>query len=405
MADITGRRAYNTNSSLFIPNVLPSIMLIDSNINDAAFLAFFSKTPKMNTSLEEFKWEVDQFRSLSDTVDGAVTGTTATTIGVDNPKRFNAGEVWVNKRTGELMYIKSVNNSTSNIIVTRGISALNSSGGTAAAAITDADTLIRLAPAVGENSSRQTTKTTTPTQITNYCQQVRWDLSFSRRQVKREFLTGAEMPYQTKKALKEAQKSLNATFIDSEKARYTNDDGDDVTLTQGMRGVPSTHTYAVGGTLHESSLDDFLMKNGLRQGSRNKVLFCSVDVLQAFTEIAKDRLEYSFMNLDSQSGGIGLEVLQYMAPNGGKLFLTEDRHMSENHGGDAFGVDMSQIKRRVFSNNGIDDDLMIIPDTQDKDDMGKVSTLYGDMGLEYGAEQHHFSITGVTGGAKGQSTL
>ena len=380
-------------------------MLIDSNINDAAFLAFFSRVPKQNTGQEQFKWEVDQFRSLNDTVDGAVSGTTATTIGVDNPTRYNPGEVWLVKRTGELMYIKSVNNATSNIIVTRGVGALNSSGGTSAAAIVDADTLIRLAPAVGENSTRQTTKTTTPTEISNYAQAFRWDLSLSRRQIKRQFETGAELPYQTKKQLKEAQKIINATFIDGEKARYTNDDGDDITLTQGIRGVPSTHTYAVGGTLHESSLDDFLMKNGLRQGSRNKVLFCSVDVLQAFTEIAKDRLEYSFMNLEGKTGGIGIEVIQYMAPNGGKLMLVEDRHMSENHAGDAFGVDMSQLKRRVFSGNGYDDDLKFIPDTQDKDDLGFVTTLYGDFGLEYGAEQHHFSITGVTGGAKGQSAL
>jgi len=200
MADITGRRQYSTNSGLIIPNILPTILLIDGDIEEAAFLAFFSAVDKVMTGQEEFKWEVDTFRELSDTVDGAVSGTTATTIGVDNPTRFNVNEVWVNKRTGELMAIKSVNNATSNIVVTRGVGALNSSGGTAAAAINDADTLIRLSPAVGENSNRQTTKTTTPSQITNYCQQFRWDLSMSRRQQKRQFETGPDLPYQLKKA-------------------------------------------------------------------------------------------------------------------------------------------------------------------------------------------------------------
>ena len=384
---------------------MPSIILVDSNINDAGFLAFFSRVPKELTGQEQFKWEVDNFLNLTDTVDGAVSGTTATTIGVDNPTRYNAGDLWLNKRSGEIMQIKSVNVSSGNITVTRAVSALNSSGGTSAAAISDADTLVRLAPAVGENSSRMTTKTTTPSEISNYCQAFRWDLSLSRRQIKRTFETGDDLPYQTQKQLKEAQKQLNATFIDGEKARYTNDDGDDVTLTQGMRGVPSTYTWAVGGTMHENALDEFLVEEGLRKGSRNKVLFASTKVILALTQIAKDRLEYSFMNLGPKKGGIGIEILEYMAPNGGRLHIVEDRHMSEAHNGDAFGVDMSQLKRKVFSRNGFDDDLHFIPDTHDKDDMGRVTTLYGDMGLQYGAEETHFKITGVTGGAKGNSSL
>jgi len=66
-------------------------------------------------------------------------------------------------------------------------------------------------------------------------------------------------------------------------------------------------------------------------------------------------------------------------------------------------VDLSQLKRRVFSRNGFNDDLHIMMGTQDNDDLGNTDTLYADMGQQYGAEQNHFLITNVSGGAKGKA--
>jgi len=405
MANITGRRDFNSaQSGRIIQNVLPAIILVDENINDAAFLAFYSRTPVQNTAQEKFTWDVDEFLSLTDTVDGAVSGTTATTIGVDNVTRFIPGQLWINKRTGEVMYIKSVNTATSNINVTRAVSALNSGGGTAAAAINDGDTLVRLAPAVGETSGRQVTQTTTPTAVFNYAQMFRWDLSLSERQIKRQYETGDELPYQTKKQMKEAQMALNRAFLAGERGRYTNDDGQDVTLTGGMKNVPTSYTWSVGGTMHEYAFDEFLVENGLRKGSRNKMLFASTQVILAISEMTKDRVSYD-INLGTKSSPVGIQVMEYMAPNGGRLMVVEDRFLSEAYNGQAVGVDMTQLKRRVFSRNGKNGDLHIIPDTQDVDDLGTVSTMYADMGLQWGAEQNHFLITGVTGGAKGLAVV
>ena len=400
-----GRREYSLQSSRIIQNVLPKIILIDEDIRNAGFTAFYSRVDKEMTAQEKFFWDVDEYLSLTDTTSAAVSGTTGTTINVSNPKYFIPGQIWVNTRTSEVMQIKSVNNSSSEITVTRAISALNSGGGTAAAAINSGDTLVRLSPAVGENSSRQTTQTTTPTETYNYCQAMRWDLSLSRRQIKRAYETGDEMPYQTKKQMQEAMKQLNGTLIAGERGRFTNDSGDDVTLTRGIKNVPTTYTWSVGGTMHENSLDEFLVEEGFRKGSRNKVLFASTKVILAFTQIGKDRLSYNFVDFGTKQGGMGIRVLSYMSPDGGELMIVEDRFLSDAYNGTAIGVDMSQLKRKVFSRNGFDDDLHIIPDTQDNDDVGKVSTLYCDMGLQYGAEQHHFLITTVDGGAIGTSSL
>jgi hypothetical protein len=404
MADVLGRRQYSTRSGRIITNVLPAIILIDENINDAAFLAFFNKVPKMNTAAEEFKWDVDEFLTTNDTVDGAVAGTTATTIGVDNPSRFNVGQTWINKRTGEIMAITAVNTSTKNITVTRAISALSSGGGTAAAAINDADTLVMLAPAVGETNSRQVTQTTTPSEVTNYCQQFRWDLSLSQRQIKRAYDSGDELPYQTKKQMKEAQMALNRAFLKGEKGRYTDADGQDVTLTEGMAQVPSTYTWAVSGTMYEYAFDEFLVESALRKGSRNKVMFASTQVILALSEMSKDRVEYN-LPMGTHKKPVGISVMEYMAPNGGTLTVVEDRFLSENFNGEAYICDMTQLKRRTFTRNGQDGDLHVISDTADPDDLGQVSTIAGDMGLQYGSEKVHAKISGVTGGAKGLAVL
>jgi len=399
---VIGRRQYATQSSRIIQNVLPQIILIDENINDAAFLAFYSDVKKSTTAQEKFTWDVDEFLSITDTVDGAVTGTTQESIQVDNPKYFIPGQLWQLKRTGEIMYVREVNNSTSRITVTRAVTALNSSGGTAAAAIADADTLVRMAPAVSENSTRQTTQTTTPTEVSNYCQQFRWELAMSRRQIKRAYETGDELPYQQKKIMKEAQMALNRQFLVGEKARYTDDSGDDVTLTTGIKPVISTYTWSVGGTLNEYEWDEFLVEEGLRRGSRNRMLFASTNVILALSEMSKDRMEYA-VPFGPKKTAVGLQVVEYTAPNGGKIAVVEDRFLTEAFNGIAIGVDMTDLERKVFSRNGFDDDLHVISDTGDVDDLGQTSTLYGDMGLQYGAEQNHFLITNVEGGAKGRA--
>jgi hypothetical protein len=287
------------------------------------------------------------------------------------------------------------------VTFTRAVTTKESSGGTAEAAMVSGDTLVRVAPAVGENSVRQTTQTTTPTEVKNYCQQFRWELGLSRRQMKRRFETEDELPYQRMKIMNEARMALNRQFLIGEKARYANDDGDDVTLTSGIKPVISTYTWAVGGTMHEYEWDEFLVEEGLRRGSTSKILFASTDVILALSQMTKDRVEYS-VGFGQGSRAVGITVMEYMAPNGGRIMVVEDRFLTEGFNGIAIGVDMSELKRRVFSRNGFNDDLHIMMGTQDNDDLGNTDTMYADIGLQYGPEQHHFLITNVSGGAKGK---
>jgi hypothetical protein len=390
---MTGRRSYSVRSDRIIQNVLPKILLLDRDIMDAGFIVFFNRLPTRSTKAETFNWDIDQYLPSSDTLSAAVASTTQTTILVSNPSYFNTNQAWQNTRTLEVIGVTGVNIGTSNLTVTRGL------GTTAAANMNSGDTLVRLGTYVGENSTRQTFQSTVPTSVTNYCQQMRMDLSLSERQIKRQFENDSELPLQQFKILQEFRMDMDRTFLFMEKSRGTDSSGEDYTTTDGLKSIISSNTFAVNGTLYKSDLDEFMVEQGMRYGSRNKILFASTDVILAFTEMVDSNLTFQ-VNVAPQTGkAFGTEVLKYVAPNGHSMLIVEDRNISNFFNGEAYLADMAEITRMVFSNNGHTGELHIIKNTEDPDDPGVVHTLMGDMGLMYGNEINYASITGVSGGS------
>jgi len=399
MANVIGRRAYNTRSGRIIQNVLPKIILIDSDITQAGYLAFINRLRSRRTMQEKITWDVDEFSPITDTLSAAVSSTTQTTIPVSNPSYYVPGELWQNSRTGEVLQILSVNLGTSNLTVVRAVTALNSSGGTAAANMSSGDTLNKIAPAVSENSQRQVSRTTTPTEVYNYCQIFRKDLSMSDRQIKREFENDNELSYWTTKKTKEFRMDLDRQFLFGERARFTDTAGDDVTITGGIKPFITTNVLSVGGTLFKSVFDEFLVEKGLRYGSANKVMFASTNVILAMTQMLDTIASYDINVSGDKNVRIGVHVLHYMAPNGRDLLIVEDRNISEQWNGEAYIVDMTQLEKRVFTNNGRSGEFQLIRGTEDPDDKGNVDTFYADCGLTYGFEKSHAKLTNVEGGS------
>ena len=199
----------------------------------------------------------------------------------------------------------------------------------------------------------------------------------------------------------EARKQINGMLLAGERGRYTDASQGDITLSSGIRPVITSNVFAVGGVLYKNAFNEWLVEEGLRKGNRHKVLIASTDVILALTEMTTDMLATNV----PLSGGVdvGIQVMNYLSPNGGRLMIVEDRWLTENLNGEAFLLDMTQVDRVVFSGHGINDDLHIEYDTEDPDDVGSALTLYGDIGLQYGAEAAHGKLSGVSGGASGSS--
>lgn len=398
MANNLGRKAYPIRSGRIVPNVLPKIINIDWDIRAAGFIRFLEYLKKSGTVQEKITWDTDEFSPITDTTSAAVSSTTTTVIPVSNPSYYLPGELWQNRTSGEIFQVTEVNLGTGNITVKRAVTALNSSGGTAAATMASGDYLNRIASLVGENSSRQITRTTTPTEQYNYCQIYRKDLSLSQRQIKRQMVNDNEMPREQEKMIKEFRMDLDRSMLFSERARYTDTDaGNDTTINGGVRSFISTNILDVGGTLFKSDLDDFLLTYAMRFGT-DKVMLCSTQIFSAVTQMV-DSISKIDVPMSGYKGKIMTQVHEYTAPNGHSMMLVEDRNISEQRPGEGIIVDMNEVELKEFTNNGYSGSMTFIPDTQDPDDLGWNGTVYGDMGLTYGYEKAHGLIKNVSGGS------
>ena len=398
-----GRRLYSFQTALHVQNIMPDIVFVDGNLEEAGFLAWLNQMEMVLTPTKQFDFYEDDWLPATDTVDGAVTGTTATQIKVDTPKAYIPGHLWMNKRTGEVYYIDSVSLTASTIEVERAVGRNSTdSTGTAAAAINDADTLIRLGPTQGEVSTRQVAQSTTPAQVYNYAEKMRGEVIMSDWQRKVKHITGADWDYQLDKAFKQFRKDLNGKLYIGERNSLTLN-GQQHYLTGGLDFYISTNILAASGTLHEYQFDQWLVDEAMRFGPSEKLFMCSSNVIRAITEMAKDKISIQKVNLGSKDVVIGVQVLRYVSPTGKTLRLMEDRFLSTALQGHARVIDTQVTKLRHFSGDGIDGRPRLIPNTQDVDSDDFAATIIADLGFEVGPEKHHGKLSGVTAGAAGRA--
>lgn len=389
-----GKRQYPNRYTRVWEDIQQKIYLVDRDIDQVGYLAFSNRLKKRTVKAEKVEWDYDELSSRTDTVNGAVVSTTATTITVDNPTYFIPSEYWINNRSEEIYGISSVDYENSQLEVIRGFA------GSTAAAINDGDTFCKIGSYAGEDSNRMVTRTGSPTTVYNYCQMMRKDLAMTSRQIKRAFKSGeAEFPYQSMKQLKEYRIDLANQALFSKRDRFTDQYGDDVTTSNGLRPILTTNTYAVNGTMYKNLLDDFLVDEGFRYGSSSKVLFCSTDVIKAFTGIVDQNLSFQ-TDISSKKGvSFGVTVGKYICPTGQELMLVHDRNISNYFPGEAYGVDMSQLTRCEFSNNGISGAMHVLTHTENSDDLGRTDTIFSDQCITYGYEATHFKLSGISGGS------
>ncbi len=404
MPNISGRRTLGIQSGQHSPNMLDEIVLVDGDLNEAGFLAWLTEIPLFPTTNKKFSFWIDTWLPLTDTVNGAVSGTTATSIKMDTILAFNAEQLWMNKRTREIYHIDSVNEGQSLILVARAVGRNSTdSTGTAAAAILDADVLIRIGPAQGEVSRRQNAQSTTPTEIYNYTEKKRWEITMSDIQRKTKHETGNDWPYQVDKTLRQARKDLNGWLYLGQRNTKTLG-GQTKHLAGGLDFFISSNTHAASGTLHEYELDSWMVDEALRFGPTRKNMMASMNVIKAINQMTKDNAQY-FISSDRAGGrmDIGLWVQTYTSPTGRKLDMMEDRFLTDALNGEARVIDPNVVRLRHFDGDGLSGEITLKENTQDVDSDDYSDTIQGDIGLEVGPEKHHGKLTGVTQGASGRS--
>ncbi len=402
--NISGRRTRSLQTGQHSLNMLDEIVLVDGNLEDAGFLAWLVAIPSQATSNQRFSYWIDDWLPSSDTVDGAVAGTTATSIKMDTILAFSPNWLWMNARTGEIYHIDSVSEGESLVTVKREVGRnTTDSTGTAAAAILDADVWIRLTPTQGEVSRRQNALSTTPVEVFNYTEKMRWEITMSDWQRKTKHETGNDWPYQVDKALRQARKDINGWLYLGERNTKTIG-GQTKYMAGGLDFYIATNIHAASGTLHEYEFDQWMVDEAMRFGPRQKNMPSSMNVIKAVNQMTKDRTRI-YLPVAKAEGriDIGIWVQDYTTPTGRTVSMMEDRFLTENLNGHARVIDPQVVKLRHFDGDGLSGEIHLIEGTQDVDSDDYSDTIIGDIGLEVGPEQHHGKLSGVTQGASGRS--
>ncbi len=400
----SGRRTRDFQTSLHTSNILPDIVLVDGNLEEAGFLAWISTLPMKSTHNQKFTHFEDAWRPSSDTVNGALSDVKATSIVVDTILAFNANELWFNKRTGEIYHIDSVSEGENMISVTRAVGRNSTdSTGTAAAAINDGDTLISMGSTMGEVSTRQNSMTTVPAEVYNLTEKKRWEITMSDWQRKTQMETGYDWDYQVDKTMKEARKALNRWLYLGER-NIKAIGGQTKYMAGGIDYFISTNIHAASATLHEYEFDAWMTDTARRFGPKRKDMLCSMNVIKAVNQMTKDRTQIQLRHPDaSGKQDIGIWVQNYTSPTGRTLRMSEDRFLTDDLNGHARVIDFDVVRLRHFDGDGLSGKIHLKENTQDVDADDFSDTIIGDIGPEFGPEKHHGKLSGVTQGASGRS--
>ncbi len=121
------------------------------------------------------------------------------------------------------------------------------------------------------------------------------------------------------------------------------------------RGMRSSIEKAAGdnildwsGGLTEAQLDDYLLSGPCKWGSQRKYWFMSTDLFLKVVELAKAKERIVSNKINS----LGLAVLEYLAPNGKRLFLHQHYMFEEGYEGAGMIIDPDYVKIRPYGTQG-----------------------------------------------------
>jgi len=351
---------------------------------DAPLTALTSKIQQESVRDPEFKIFLKGLPVRRALVNGAQADDD-TTIEVKNnlAKIFRNGDVILNERTLEQLWVTADPTGTTAITVARG------KGGTTAAAMNDGDGLVVIGRAYAEGASVPSAVSFDPTVVTNYLQIFRTPINITRTAKATQLRWGNAM-----KELK--REALQMHAIDMEMAFLFGKPEEDLTGSQpkrttgGLAHFVTTNVFDAGGALSESEWDSF-MKDIFKKGSTEKLYLCGNTQLMVLSQLAKAK---GRMNLEpSSEGAYGMKLVQYITPHG-ILYLKGHPLLSQNPTFASWGfvVDLKYLRYRYLEGS----DTKYLTNRQSPGDDVQTDEWLTECGLEVQFEDAHGIIKNVT---------
>lgn len=380
MADVTGARTTtNVLSDQLAIDLADRINLLEPS---AQPLAIFSrKAMKKRTVAAKFSWLEDRSKPRYDTVNGAVAGTTATSIVVAHGAYFAQHDQILITRTGEQMRVDGVSGNT--LYVTRGI-------GSTAAALNNNDEIVLLGSAQPENDTSKPARSDNPTKATNNTQIFRTPFEISGTLQASSFqVAPADWPHQARKQGIEHAKDIEYTFLLGRKSADTTGATERRT-TGGALSFISTNQTDAGGDLSEAEFNAFMLQV-MRYGSDSKLAMASGVGVSALNKFPASKQQTR-----NDETTYGMNVTHYTSPFGSLNLVYHRLLEGTKYGGYIVVVDLEEVAYRYLANDEYNRDTKVLPNRQPNDQDGRKDEYLSEVGLEFGEELAHGVLTGIT---------
>jgi len=382
MTDITGvRTTKNIASARVQVDMAKDIALLDPN--EGPFVTFL-KAAKKDTRVvynPKFEWLEDDLLATWTQADGAVNDS-GTTLAVDDGALFRAGDIIKIPATGENMLVTAITGN--NLTVSRGY------GSTAAAPVADNAYVLNIGPAMMENSSLRTVKSTLESNGYNYTQIFRTPIALSGTEAASKLHGGKDRAYQRRKASIEHKRDIaRAMYFGQRKEDTTG-----ATPRRAMGGLiemigPANSVAFDSGTLPITyrNFDTQVAKAAFRYGSQEKLLIAGPNLASAINTWAEKKL---VTEVDANST-FGMRVKNLVTTYGDLKVIYDPLLEGAVYGGYGFIVDTENV--RYAHLDGRDTKLNINVQPNDVD--GLVDEYLTECSLELRLPKTHLIITGA----------
>lgn len=354
--------------------------------DESQFTTMMQKLGSKEAHNTKINWlELELMPRVSALAASATSALTSLTVTTGEGDYFRAGDVVRNCVTGEAYRVVSV--ATDTLEVTRSI------GDVAAATSASGVQLVIVSNAAAQGATLGTRKIVKKVLGYNYQQIFRTPFGFTNTNVAIERYGGQEPAVTAKQKLIEHKRGLEQAAFWGARDFITSG-STPLGVAGGLVEYISTNSDDAGGALTEANLDTYL-RDGLQHGSRNKVLFVAPLVMQAISGFLRDNITKTTGNdrlwgakVDAYiSGAYGTNV-----PVMVKREWNDFSSASDQYGGWAFGVDMSNVKFRPLRTRN----TQMLRNRQANDADETTHEYLTEASFEIRQEKTHFKIIGVT---------
>jgi hypothetical protein len=342
------------------------------------------------TMTETFEWPASTLAGRRTQVDNVADDydETDTTIVVDDGTAVYKNALVLCEATGEIMLVTAV--AGDSLTVVRGVGAVIAAD---AASVADDAYLTCVGHAAGEGASRYAAVQSVPGLAKNIVQTMRKTVELSGRLMRTGLKTEDERARQRKVKLEELARDIEHMILfGAYDAGETDADGRRVSTSGGFLQAITTTVDNVGGAMSWDRFRTFAQA-AFAKGSREKLLAAGPTVHAAVHTIAATKYQIQTVNV------FGLR-LQRIQTEWGDFLLYPHRGLVGAYAGYGIAIDPSQAEIRTLGSTETGTGLPHLrADIHEKDQDGAADEWFCELGLQWGAEDYHAVVKGVTGAA------